>query len=206
MKYVIFFLSIIFIVVACQPDNFDEITTETLPFEPIVLEEGSKIKYRFKEKETVHEQGYGVVADFFDHDYYYLSSDTITLCEVSYNVDGSGGLLNVISRFADFYITFSTDENGEVYGPSGCIVETLGENDRVNYYGGFPFTPKCSNNTPITLNIEEKTDEFISGTFEAEFFRSIADSLIPPAPDNCDDWESVGVMRAAFAVPLTICE
>ncbi len=206
MKSLIFFLSIIFIIVACEPDNFDEITTETLPFEPIVLEEGSKIKYRFKEKETVHEQGYGVVANFFDTKDYYLSSDTITLCEISYREDGLNGTLNVISRFADFYITFSIDENGNVFAPSGYIVEKLGENERVNYYGGFPFTPKCSNNTPVTLNIEEKTDEFISGTFEAEFFKSVDDALIPPAPDNCDDWESVGVMKAAFAVPLTACE
>lgn len=206
MKSVLFFLSIIFLVVACQPDNFDEITTETLPFEPIVLEEGSKIKYRFKEKETVHEQGYGVVVNSFDTKDYYLSSDTITLCEVNQSEGGLGDTSNVIGRFSEFYITFSTDENGEVYAPSGYIVETLGDNNRVNYYGGFPFTPECSTNTPITLNIEEKTDDFISGTFEAEFFQSVVDSLIPPVPDNCDDWESVGVMKAAFAVPLTVCE
>ena len=77
---------------------------------------------------------------------------------------------------------------------------------RDSYYGGFPFTPKCSNNFPITLNIEEETADFISGTFEAEFFQSVADTLIAPAPDNCDDWESVGRMRAAFAIPLNNCE
>lgn len=206
MKFQLFFLSLIFIVVACQPENFDEITTETLPFEPIVLEEGSKIKYRLKQKETTHEQGYGVVANFFDTEDYYLSSDTITVCEINYSEDGLSSTLNVVSQFADFYITFSIDENGEVFAPTGYIAERIGENDWVNYYGGFPFTPKCSNNIPTILNIEEKTDDFISGTFEAEFFQSVVDSLIPPAPDNCADWESVGVMRAAFAVPLTVCE
>ena len=147
-----------------------------------------------------------MVANIFNADNYYLSSDTITVCEITESDDGLSRSLTVISRFSDFSVSFSVDNSGNIFGASGHILANFGTDDAVNYHGGFPFSPKCVDNSPVTLRIEELTDNFIRGTFEAEFFQSVVDSLIPPAPDNCADWESVGFMRAAFDVPLTICE
>lgn len=208
MNYKLFLLAFILIIIACQPDNFDKITEEALPYEPIILEEGHKISYRFKEKLTNHEQGYGVVIKSFGDQAYHLSSDTILVCETTTTITGDNSTQTslVHAQFSNFYTNFHIGSNGEIYGSTAYLTEKSAQNEWTIFYGGFPFTPKCSQDYPVVLNIEEKTTEFISGTFEAEFFQSVADSLIAPAPDNCADWESVGIMRAAFAVPLTICD
>ena len=209
MNFRLFFLAITLLVVACQADNFDEITEVALPYEPIILEEGSQITYRLKQKGTNFNRGYGVVIEDFGIEDYYLSSDTITLCETETTIFPEGGgtsSTNIIASFSNFYITFSIDEPGNVFPGTAYIVEVLGENDILTYYGGFPFVPKCSEDYSTIVNIEEKTDEFIRGTYEAEFFQSVVDSLIAPYPDNCNDWESVGLMQAAFTIPLNTCE
>lgn len=208
MNYKLLSLALLLIIIACQPDNFDEIAEEALPYEPVILEEGNQISLRFREKETNHEQGYGVVVKSFGDDAYHLSSDTIVVCETTTTITDNGitETNTVLARFSKFYVNFYIGTNGEIYGSHAYITELSNQNERSTFYGGFPFTPKCSQDYPIIVNIEEKTSELIRGTFEAEFFQSVADSLIAPAPDNCADWESVGILRAAFAVPLTICE
>jgi len=194
-----------FAIIACQEDNFDEFTTEPIFLEPIELKRDDQIIFRIGESEKNLERGYGVVVDFFSSDTYFLSSDTITLCDTNFDPNGLDGTLNVIVQFSDFYVSYNTDQAGDVVNPTGAVVQVAENNEKVNYYGGFPFTPKCSTRFPTTLTIIEQTDDFVRGTFEAEFFQSIADSLIAPVPDNCDDWESVGIMQAAFNIPISIC-
>ena len=206
MSFRLIFLFIIVSIAACTSDNFDLITEEPLDFEPVELKKGNQITYIFQNQEKSYGNGYGVFANIGDFESYYLSSDTITLCEITISPNGQRTTLNVINRFSDFAVSFDIDPDGNIIGATGHIYKVFGEDDTKTYHGGFPFTPKCSTNFPITLQIEDKTDNFIRGTFEAEFFQSVVDSLIPPVPDNCDDWESVGVMRAAFALPLTKCE
>lgn len=192
-------------ILACQSDNFDEIETEVIPFEPLVLKKGNQVSYSFQGEKKDYERGYGVVVDHRDYKDYFLSSDTIPLCEVTYSEDGLSNMINVISSFSDFAVSFSTDSRGIVYGATGHAILKKGENEKVTVHGGFHFSSECGNNSPVILQIEQETDKFIRGHFEAEFFQSIA-GLIPPAPDNCSDWISVGILRAAFDIPLTICE
>ncbi|MEM1121509.1 MAG: hypothetical protein AAGJ18_13755 [Bacteroidota bacterium] len=207
-KYSFLFFAFCLFIIACQPDNFDEIIEEPLPYEPVVLEEGNQISFRFKGRNTNYPQGYGVVVESSSSKRYYLSSDTVLVCETSIVDTDSSSIesSNVIVRFNDFFINFTEDINGEIRTASGTIIQTSDQNERTTFIGGWPFVPKCSSDYPTVLTIEEKTSEMIKGTFEAEFFQSVVDSLIPPAPDNCADWESVGIMRAAFAIPLTVCE
>jgi len=205
MNIRLLFLLCTITILACQSDNFDDIETEPLAFEPLVLKKGNQVSYSFQGEEKDYERGYGVVVDSGIFRDYFLSSDTITLCEINSSENNLTDTVNVITSFSNFAIIFSVDNNEKISGATGHAVLKNGENENVNVHGGFHFSSKCGNNSPVILRIEEETDKFIRGHFEAEFFQSIV-GLIPPAPDNCSDWISVGILRAAFDIPLTICE
>lgn len=214
MKKIILLIPFILIVISCQEGNFDENNIEILPYVPLELTEGNNISFRTSGGEAGdYERGEGVVVKgggIDDYDQYYLSSDSIKLCETSQMITDSSQTIGVqvLASFKEFYLSFHLDSWGDVHFPTGYLSLESSEKEfgRELHGGGYPFNPKCSQSIPTSLQILEITDESIKGTFEAEFFRQVTDELVAPFPDNCDEWESVGLMRAAFDVPLTICE
>ncbi|MEM1122801.1 MAG: hypothetical protein AAGJ18_20315 [Bacteroidota bacterium] len=187
---------------SCQEENIDELTQEVLPQEPIEVETQNRLlTYRLQETEVNYENGYGVVlrGPLSGSTLYAIGSDTFN-CVSTVEANSVG--LSIQGSFTDFFVSFYQFENGNAFATT-AILSTVVEGDTITAYGADFIDPSCRGDVEFLVNIEEETDEFIRGTFETEFFQLIVDST--ETTINCENWKSLGILNAEFAVPLGSC-
>lgn len=97
-----------------------------------------------------------------------------------------------------FVITFFKSLQNDFPGAQAVLRRVI-DGDTLAVYSG-AFLRACANTQPI-VTIGRETDSILAGSYKAEFFE-----LVGQNPNDCASWRSVGVLSAAFSVPLQLCE
>lgn len=172
---------------ACEPENYDETIEEVLPTDTtkIITDKGTLL-YRLQGRQNNFSNGFAKVVE--DAQFYLVSSDSIECrADGSYSTRNKGFIISF----------FKLGENDFGVGQGFLIQDTNGVRSTV--FSG-SFVRNCATVQPI-VTIRKETDNFLEGTYQAEFFE-----LIGQDPNDCASWRSVGVLTAEFAVPLEVCQ
>ncbi|MEM1120164.1 MAG: hypothetical protein AAGJ18_06925, partial [Bacteroidota bacterium] len=158
------------------------------------------LTYRIQQTETSYESGYGIVLENpLGSTLYAIASDTFN-CTANVGPGQFG--LSITGEFSDFFVSFYVYNGGEIV-PNTATLSTIVNGDTITAFGNTLVSPECREVVPFIVNIEEQTDTYIKGTYETEFFQLIPDSNTTTV--NCENWESLGILSAEFAVPIGTC-
>ena len=135
------------------------------------------------------DRGYGIRTGDTD---YFLASDSIVCA-------GNGSYTLVQEDEERLHLNFQKDAAGDTSMETALLERNIAGNT-ITLYSGGPVAA-CSSVTPeIEIYLEQ--EDFIEGTYRAEFFE-----MINPGADStdCNNWQSAGVIDAQFAVALVEC-
>lgn len=172
---------------ACEQENFDETMEEVLPTDTTtIIQNDGTFQYRIEGREAVRINGFGKVRyQEGIGDSYLISSDSV-FCKPNGFYTGLG-----------FAISFDKAPGSQIHEARWGVIEKgfFGNSGDLesNIY------EHCDGSTG-KLHITKETETFIEGYYEAEYFE-----LIGQNGQDCASWQSAGLIRVDFAVPLERC-
>jgi len=188
MKNLLFFTAVI-LLASCSTDNFDETTTEELPFEAVEVELDDLISFRVSSASAgILSTGDAYRSTFSDVQYIVASEGVEVECpgsSTSYMGDGDY-----------FNIAWIEMDDGVLVYNAGFTATIDGQRRVLTH-----IVPQECGERDLSVDYEEQDGRLV-GTCTGRFY--YIDYQGEPFED-CMNFVDAGILEARFDVPLTIC-